>query len=160
MGSSPSAPLSVHYVTAHKTDLHVVPETGKGDLFQDILGLGVRWVRPCSGEGVPCPRPPQPHSACQSWYTGGSPSVTYPSPQEAERREIPPGKMARMGQGFEQPDHKANTLSLNSTFILEFYITATQELVSMCLGFFISFLSFFFSPFLNSLLMEHSIKWL
>lgn len=47
---------------------------------------------------------------------------------------------------FKKPDHEASmSLSFNPAFILEFYITGTQELVALCLLFciFPVFLVFF-----------------
>lgn len=132
--------------------------------FETSWGLGMsgrRWIRPCSCEVVPCPSPPSSTVSVTHGTLQVALASSTPFPKRLRDQKSLLGRRPRMGQGFKKPDHEISTLSFNTTFILEFYIAATQELVARCLFFFIfsAFLVFSLSSF-NSLLMECSIKWL
>lgn len=123
------------------------------------------WVRPFSGEVVPCPHATQPSSVCQPEHTGSSPPVLPdPVPEWLSDWKSHLGGRPMMGQEFKKAGHKASTLIFNPTFILRFsilYIAGTQELVAMCLFFYVFpvFLVCSLSSPSNCLFMENNIEW-
>lgn len=123
------------------------------------------WVRPFSGEVVPCSLYSPAKQYLQSEHTGGSPSVLPdPATEWPNDQKSHLGGRPMMGRGFKKPHHKARMLIFNPTFILRFsirYVSGTQELVATCLFFYVFpvVLVFSLSSPSNSLFMEINIEW-
>lgn len=97
-------------------ELHPVPPErlekvicSEGSWGLSVHGRG--WVRPCSGEVLPCPLYPHPHSVWQPWHTAGSP------PGLPERLQVPPGR-----NGFLTPAPPCTTLNSKG----KAYLAGTQ----------------------------------
>lgn len=80
-----------------------------------------------SREVVPCP-----NSVCQSWHTGGNPPVSPNPLLSGPETKVPPGRKAQdKPKGFKKGHLEANMFFFNPAFILELYITTTQELIAV-----------------------------